>query len=98
MLARLENMRVLKVDRGAGPGPQHAARTELRSAGSRTTRTWTGPEMDFSEWKNSMRTAEGGSRAWRREVIGHEELVLDLHSHLPEGDWCTKRELLICRL
>jgi phosphoenolpyruvate carboxykinase (GTP) len=36
-------------------------------------------------------------RAWRSEVIGHEELFIDLHDHLPP-EMVYERELLICRL
>ena len=35
--------------------------------------------------------------AWRREVIEHEELFIDLHDHLPP-EMIYERELLICRL
>jgi phosphoenolpyruvate carboxykinase (GTP) len=35
--------------------------------------------------------------AWRREVIDHEELFIDLHSHLP-SEMIYERELLICRI
>jgi phosphoenolpyruvate carboxykinase (GTP) len=34
---------------------------------------------------------------WRQEVIGHEELFLDLHSRLPK-EMIYERELLICRM
>jgi len=34
---------------------------------------------------------------WRREVIEHEELFIDLHDHLPP-EMIYERELLICRL
>ncbi|MEO8481570.1 MAG: phosphoenolpyruvate carboxykinase (GTP) [Acidobacteriota bacterium] len=34
---------------------------------------------------------------WRREVIEHEELFIDLHDHLPP-EMVYERELLICRL
>jgi len=34
---------------------------------------------------------------WRREVIGHEELFIELHDHLPP-EMVYERELLICRL
>ena len=34
---------------------------------------------------------------WRREVIDHEELFIDLHDHLPP-ELVYERELLICRL
>jgi phosphoenolpyruvate carboxykinase (GTP) len=35
--------------------------------------------------------------AWRAEVIGHEELFIELHDHLPP-EIVYERELLICRL
>ena len=35
--------------------------------------------------------------AWRAEVIGHEELFIELHDHLPK-ELIYERELLICRL
>ncbi len=35
--------------------------------------------------------------AWRAEVIGHEELFIELHDHLPP-EMIYERELLICRL
>ena len=35
--------------------------------------------------------------AWRAEVIGHEELFLDLHDRLPK-EMVYERELLICRM
>jgi phosphoenolpyruvate carboxykinase (GTP) len=34
---------------------------------------------------------------WRKEVIGHEELFIDLHDHLPP-EMIYERELLICRM
>jgi phosphoenolpyruvate carboxykinase (GTP) len=35
--------------------------------------------------------------AWRQEIIGHEELFLTLHDHLP-NEMIYERELLICRI
>jgi phosphoenolpyruvate carboxykinase (GTP) len=35
--------------------------------------------------------------AWKREVMGHEELFIALHDHLP-AEMIYERELLICRL
>ena len=35
--------------------------------------------------------------AWRAEVLGHEELFIDLHAHLPK-EMMFERELLICRM
>ena len=37
------------------------------------------------------------SAAWRQEVMGHEELFIALHDHLPP-ELVYERELLICRL
>ena len=34
---------------------------------------------------------------WKREVIGHEEMFVSLHDHLPP-EITYERELLICRL
>jgi phosphoenolpyruvate carboxykinase (GTP) len=55
---------------------------------------WAGidfPESRFEELQAFDRTA------WRAEVLGHEELFLDLHSHLPK-EMVYERELLICRM
>ena len=35
--------------------------------------------------------------AWRKEVIAHEELFIELHDHLPP-EMIYERELLICKL
>jgi len=73
----------------------HSARRPP-SAGSLATEdiNWDGldfPKEKFEELQRLDRTA------WRREVIGHEELFLDLHDHLPK-ELIYERELLICRL
>ena len=39
----------------------------------------------------------GATEAWKQEVIGHEELFILLHDHLPP-EMIYERELLICRL
>ncbi|MDQ2777444.1 MAG: phosphoenolpyruvate carboxykinase (GTP) [Acidobacteriota bacterium] len=55
---------------------------------------WAGlefPRESFEELQSFDRTA------WRAEVIGHEELFIDLHDHLPP-EMIYERELLICRL
>ena len=43
------------------------------------------PHQDFDE------------AAWKQEVIGHEELFITLHDHLPP-EMIYERELLICRI
>jgi len=35
--------------------------------------------------------------AWKQEVMGHEELFITLHDHLP-SEMIYERELLICRI
>jgi phosphoenolpyruvate carboxykinase (GTP) len=55
---------------------------------------WTG--LDFS--KEQFDALQAVDRAaWRTEVLGHEELFLDLHDHLP-SELIYERELLISRL
>ena len=49
------------------------------------------PREQFDELQKFDRAA------WRREVIGHEELFILLHDHLPP-EMIYERELLICRL
>jgi phosphoenolpyruvate carboxykinase (GTP) len=89
-----ENMRVLKwiVDRVRG-----------RALGKETPIGWT-PHFDDINWKglNFSRTVfdelQTVDRAqWKQEVMGHEELFLLLHDHLPP-EMIYERELLICRL
>lgn len=55
---------------------------------------WTGldfPRAAFDELQSV------DPQLWRREVIEHEELFIDLHDHLPP-EMIYERELLICRL
>ncbi len=89
-----ENMRVLKwvVDRAHG-----------RTLGKETPIGWT-PHYDDIEWqgldfsKEKFEELQAFDReAWRQEVLGHEELFLDLHDRLPP-EMIYERELLICRL
>jgi len=89
-----ENMRVLKwiVDRARG-----------RALGKETPIGWV-PHYDDVEWKGldfpreKFEALQAFDRqAWRNEVLGHEELFLDLHDRLPP-EAIYERELLICRL
>jgi phosphoenolpyruvate carboxykinase (GTP) len=89
-----ENMRILKwvVDRVRG-----------RAQGKETPIGWTPhfgdinwngldmPQAKFDELQQVDRAA------WREEVMGHEELLIALHDHLPP-EMIYERELLICRL
>ena len=54
---------------------------------------WNG--LDFPREKFELQAVDPA--AWRTEVIGHEELFIDLHDHLPP-EMIYERELLICRL
>jgi phosphoenolpyruvate carboxykinase (GTP) len=55
---------------------------------------WDG--LDFSKEKfEALQSIDPDS--WRSEVIGHEELFINLHDHLPP-EMIFERELLICRL
>jgi phosphoenolpyruvate carboxykinase (GTP) len=89
-----ENMRVLKwiVDRVHG-----------RALGKETPIGWT-PHYDDINWsgldfpRESFDELQKVDRTqWRREVMGHEELFLLVHDHLPP-EMIYERELLICRL
>ncbi|MDE3106150.1 MAG: phosphoenolpyruvate carboxykinase (GTP) [Acidobacteriota bacterium] len=89
-----ENMRVLKwiVDRVRGRA--QGKETPIGWTPYYKDINWTGmdfPEETFNELQTVDRTQ------WRREVIGHEELFIDLHDHLPP-EMIYERELLICRL
>jgi phosphoenolpyruvate carboxykinase (GTP) len=89
-----ENMRVLKwiVDRSHG-----------RAVGQETPIGWM-PHYEDMEWKgldfprdkfDELQAFD--HKAWRAEVIGQEELFIDLHDHLP-SEIIYERELLICRI
>ena len=89
-----ENMRVLKwiVDRVRG-----------RAIGKETPIGWT-PHYDDINWngmdfpRETFDELQRVDRAqWKQEVMGHEELFLALHDHLPP-EMIYERELLICRL
>ena len=89
-----ENMRVVKwiVDRVHG-----------RAQGRETPIGWT-PYYEDMQWEglefsaDDFEALQQVDRAlWRKEVIGHEELFLSLHDHLPK-EMIYERELLICRL
>ena len=89
-----ENMRVLKwiVDRA-----------RVRAQGRETPIGWM-PDYEDMKWTgldfprekfDALQEFDG--KAWRHEVIEHEELFIELHDHLPK-EMVYERELLICRL
>jgi len=89
-----ENMRVLKwiVDRAHG-----------RALGKETPIGWM-PHYEDINWSGLDFPVERfdelqsfDREAWKTEVLGHEELFLELHDRLPP-ETIYERELLICRL
>jgi phosphoenolpyruvate carboxykinase (GTP) len=89
-----DNMRVLKwiVDRARGRAL--ARETPIGWMPHYEDLDWTGMEFPREQFD----ALQHFDRAlWRQEVIGHEELFLDLHSHLPK-EMIYERELLICRM
>lgn len=89
-----ENMRILKwiVDRVRAGG--RAKETPIGWVPSYKDIDWSGlefSEADFEELQKFDR------QAWRTEVLGHEELFIDLHSALPK-ELIFERELLLCRM
>jgi phosphoenolpyruvate carboxykinase (GTP) len=89
-----DNMRVLKwiIDRVKG-----------RARAKETAVGWM-PGYDDIDWRcldyprEKFDQLQHIDRAgWRAELIGHQELFIDLHDHLPP-EMMYERELLICRL
>ena len=89
-----ENMRVLKwiVDRVRGRAL--AKETPIGWQPHYEDMDWEGLDFPRSEFEE-LQHVDGEN--WRGEVIGHEELFLKLHAHLPK-ELIYERELLICRL
>jgi phosphoenolpyruvate carboxykinase (GTP) len=55
---------------------------------------WEGLDFPKEQFEELQRVDR---EAWRAEIIGHEELFLTLHDHLPK-ELIYERELLICRI
>ena len=89
-----ENMRILKwiVDRARGRTV--AQETPIGWMPRYEDIDWTGLDFPREQWDQIMAFDRG---AWRQEVMGHEELFLDLHDRLPK-ELIFERELLICRM
>ena len=89
-----ENMRVLKwiVDRVRGRAQGNE--TPIGWTPHYSDMNWQGMEMSHVRWDELQAVDRA---AWKREVMGHEELFLLLHDHLPP-EMIYERELLICRL
>ena len=89
-----ENMRVLKWIADRVRGRALGKETPIGWMPRYTDMDWSG--LDFSKERFEEVQAFDPSD-WRREVIGHEELFIMLHDHLPP-EMIYERELLICRL
>lgn len=89
-----ENMRVLKwiVDRAHGRA--YGKETPIGYVPRYEDIEWKGLQFDKAKFEE-LQTVDRA--AWRSEVLGHEELFIDLHDHLPP-EVIYERELLICRL
>jgi len=89
-----DNMRVLKwiVDRARGRAL--GRETPIGWMPRYEDLDWTG--LDFSKEQFDA-LQEVDRAAWKAEVLGHEELFLSLHDHLPK-EMIFERELLISRL
>jgi phosphoenolpyruvate carboxykinase (GTP) len=89
-----ENMRILKWIVERVQGQALAMETPIGWMPRWDDIDWTGlsfPKERFEELQSVDRDA------WRREVLEHEKLFIDLHDHLPP-EMIYERELLICRL
>ncbi len=89
-----ENMRILKwiVDRARGRAM--GRETPLGWMPRHEDIDWSGLEFSREKFDAIMAVDRA---AWRKEIMEHEELFLDLHAHLPK-EMVYERELLICRL
>ncbi|GAB1488331.1 phosphoenolpyruvate carboxykinase (GTP) [Opitutaceae bacterium] len=89
-----ENMRVLKWITDRARGRALGRETPIGWQPRYEDLDWEG--MDFS--KERFDELQAFDRAaWRAEVLGQEELFLDLHDHLPK-ELIYERQLLICRM
>ena len=89
-----ENMRILKwiVDRARGRAL--ARETPIGWQPRHDDIDWTGLDLPRERFEALQRVDRD---AWRSEILGHEELFLRLHDHLPK-EMIYERELLIGRL
>jgi phosphoenolpyruvate carboxykinase (GTP) len=89
-----ENMRVLRwiVERVQGHG--RGRETPIGWVPRYEDLDWTGLDFSRESFDELMMVDR---LAWRKEVIAHEELFIELHDHLPP-EMIYERELLICKL
>ncbi len=89
-----ENMRVLKwiVDRAHGRA--FGRETPIGYMPRYEDLDWNGLDFGKPEFEKLQAFDR---KTWKAEVLGHEELFIELHDHLPP-EVIYERELLICRL
>jgi phosphoenolpyruvate carboxykinase (GTP) len=89
-----ENMRILKwiIDRATGHGM--SKESPIGWVPHYEDIDWTGLDFSRERFDELQRFDRD---AWRQEILSHEELFLDLRSHLPK-EMIYERELLICRM
>jgi phosphoenolpyruvate carboxykinase (GTP) len=89
-----ENMRVLRwiVERVQGHG--RGRETPVGWVPRYEDIDWSGLDFSREDFDELMKFDRA---AWRKEVIAHEELFIELHDHLPP-EMIYERELLICKL
>ena len=89
-----ENMRVLRwiVERVQGHG--RGRETPVGWVPRYEDIDWAGLDFSREDFEELMKVDRA---AWRKEVIAHEELFIELHDHLPP-EMIYERELLICKL
>jgi phosphoenolpyruvate carboxykinase (GTP) len=89
-----ENMRVLRwiVERVQGHG--RGRETPVGWVPRYEDLDWSGLDFSREAFEELMKVDRA---AWRKEVIAHEELFIELHDHLPP-EMIYERELLICKL
>ncbi|WP_058185196.1 phosphoenolpyruvate carboxykinase (GTP) [Terracidiphilus gabretensis] len=89
-----ENMRVLRWIVERVQGHTHGRETAIGWVPRYEDIDWSGLKFERAEFDELMKVDHA---AWRKEVIDHEGLFIDLHDHLPP-EMIYERELLICRL
>ena len=89
-----ENLRVLQWIVGRSRGRALARETPIGWMPRYEDIDWTGLELSPEQFAEVQRFDRA---EWRREIIDHENLFRDLHTHLPK-EMIYERELLICRM